>query len=184
MYYVTVINLANYLFIVSPSLVDTNLRINNIFLLIGVWSGKCVLYPYNKNNLELRTHAEFIKTGKSAEEKSTEKRVANVEGVKGLSCLLKVISYPQQVVLDYMHLVCIGHVPTLIKRWCQLITKDDIIKMDNMLSMTRVPHNIHVMYNESIADVDLWKAKHGRLLVLNLGVPIGSFRVSIFLFGL
>ncbi|CAF3622836.1 unnamed protein product [Rotaria sp. Silwood1] len=139
----------------------------------GFWSGSSVLYPYDKNNLELRTHSGFIAAAKSAEEKSTEKRVANVEGVKGLSCLLKIISYPQQIVLDYMHLVCLGHVQTLIKRWCQLINKADIMKMDSMLSMARFPHNIHVMYNESILAIDSWKAKHSRLLVLNLGIPIG-----------
>ncbi|CAF4441990.1 unnamed protein product [Rotaria sp. Silwood2] len=136
----------------------------------GFWSGSSVLYPYDKNNLELRTHSGFIAAAKSAEEKSTEKRVANVEGVKGLSCLLKIISYPQQVVLDYMHLVCLGHVKTLIKRWCQLISKADITRMDSMLSMARFPHNIHVTYNESILAIDSWKAKHCRLLVLNLGI--------------
>ncbi|CAF4842349.1 unnamed protein product [Rotaria sp. Silwood1] len=114
----------------------------------GFWSGSSVLYPYDKNNLELRTHSGFIAAAKSAEEKSTEKRVANVEGVK-------------------------GHVQTLIKRWCQLINKADIMKMDSMLSMARFPHNIHVMYNESILAIDSWKAKHSRLLVLNLGIPIG-----------
>ncbi|CAF4925855.1 unnamed protein product [Rotaria sp. Silwood1] len=139
----------------------------------GFWSGSSVIYPYDKNNLELRTHSGFIAAAKSAEEKSIEKRVANIEGVKGLSCLLKIISYPQQVVLDYMHLVCLGHVQTLIKRWCQLINKTDIMKMDSMLSMARFPHNIHVMYNESILAIDSWKAKHSRLLVLNLGIPIG-----------
>ncbi|CAF3656548.1 unnamed protein product [Rotaria sp. Silwood1] len=112
----------------------------NYCLTKGFWSGSSVLYPYDKNNLELRTHSGFIAAAKSAEEKSTEKRVANVEGVKGLSCLLKIISYPQQIVLDYMHLVCLGHVQTLIKRWCQLINKADIMKMDTCLPTLHASH--------------------------------------------
>jgi len=148
------------------------------YFFIGIWSGSSVLYPYNKNDLELRTHLGFISAAKEAEEKSTKKRTANVLGVKGLSCLLRIISYPQQVVLDYMHLVCLGHVQTLIKRRSQLMNKEDIMKMDHMLFTTRLPHDIHVTYNESILAVESWKAKHTRLLVLSLGVPIGWLSFS------
>ncbi|CAF4626970.1 unnamed protein product, partial [Rotaria magnacalcarata] len=41
-----------------------------------------------------------------------------------------------------------------------------------MLLKTRVSHNIHVVYNESISAVECWKAKHSRLFVLNIGLPI------------
>ncbi|CAF1323831.1 unnamed protein product [Rotaria sordida] len=53
----------------------------------GFWSGSSVLYPYDKNNLELRTHSGFIAAAKSAEKQSTEKRVANVEGIACLPTL-------------------------------------------------------------------------------------------------
>jgi hypothetical protein len=76
-----------------------------------------------------------------------------------------------------MHLVCLGHVETLIKRWCQLIGKQDVTKMDNMLLTARVPHNIHVVYRESIVAVECWKAKHSRLFVLNIGLPIGQLSI-------
>ncbi|CAF3329002.1 unnamed protein product [Rotaria socialis] len=139
----------------------------------GHWSGSSVIYPYDKNNLELRTHVGFTAAANEAKQKSTNKRTPNIQGVKGFSCLLKIISYPRQIVLDYMHLVCLGHVQSLIKRWCQLLSSVDIMKMDNMLSIARFPHNVHVIYNESILNVESWKAKHGRLFVLNLGIPIG-----------
>ncbi|CAF2567666.1 unnamed protein product [Rotaria sp. Silwood2] len=42
-----------------------------------------------------------------------------------------------------------------------------------MLLMVRVPHNIHVVNNESIVNVESWKAKHSGLFVLNIGLPIG-----------
>lgn len=133
-----------------------------------------VLYPYDRNDLTLRSHNEFVAVAKEAEDKSTEKRFKSVNGIKGLSCLLDIISYPQQIILDYMHLICLGHVPTLMKRWIELIDKEDATKMDNMLRSIRVPHNVHVVFNDSIFNVDSWKAKHGRLLVLNIGLPIGE----------
>ncbi|CAF1623277.1 unnamed protein product [Rotaria magnacalcarata] len=139
----------------------------------GLWSGSIVVYPYHHNDLKLRSHAEVIAAAKEAEKNSTGKRITSVQGVKGLSCLLDIMAYPQQILLDYMHLVCLGHVQTLIKRWCQLIDKEEVMKMDNMLLKTRVPHNIHVVYNESISAVECWKAKHSRLFVLNIGLPIG-----------
>ncbi|CAF1344533.1 unnamed protein product [Rotaria magnacalcarata] len=103
----------------------------------GLWSGSIVVYPYHHNDLKLRSHAEVIAAAKEAEKNSTGKRITNVQGVKGLSCLLDIMAYPQQILLDYMHLVCLGHVQTLIK------------------------------------PVECWKAKHSRLFVLNIGLPIG-----------
>ncbi|CAF1032580.1 unnamed protein product [Adineta steineri] len=139
----------------------------------SIWSGSIVLYPYDHNNLQLRSHSSFIAAAKEAQEKSTKKRIKSVTGVKGLSCLLEIMSYPQQILLDYMHLVCLGHVQTMIKRWIDLVDKSDVKTMDNMLFNIRVPHNIHVVYRESMSNVDRWKAKHSRLFVLNIGLPIG-----------
>lgn len=132
-----------------------------------------VLYPYDQNDLKIRSHDQFIIAAKEAQEKSTDKRIKSVAGVKGFSCLLEIVSYPQQILLDYMHLVCLGHVQTLIKRWINLIDKQEAMRMDNMLFTIRVPHNIHVVYKESISAVESWKAKHSRLFVLNIGLPIG-----------
>jgi hypothetical protein len=141
-----------------------------------------VLYPYSHNDFKLRSHNEFIAAAKEAEEKSTEKRIKSVSGIKGLSCLLEIISFPQQVLLDYMHLVCLGHVQTLIKHWADLINKENVMKIDNMLFTIRVPHNIHVVYKESVSTAYNWKAKHSRLFVLNIGLPIGQLLLSLLFF--
>jgi hypothetical protein len=153
-----------------------------ILYFLGLWNGTTVIYPYGHNDLKLRSHTEFIAAAKEAEKTSTNKRIKSVNGVKGLSCLLEIMAYPQQILLDYMHLVCLGHVQTLIKRWCDLINKQEVMKMDSMLLKIRVPHNIHVVYRESISAVDCWKAKHGRLFVLNIGLPIGQLSISYILF--
>jgi hypothetical protein len=140
---------------------------------LGVWNGVKVIYPYSHNDFKLRSHDEFIATAKEAEEKSTKKGSKSVYGIKGMSCLSEVMSFPQQILLDYMHLVCLGHVQTLINHWIGFIDKEHILNIDNMLFGIRIPHNIHVVYKESISMVGNWKAKHSRLFVLNIGLPIG-----------
>ena len=95
-----------------------------------------------------------------------------VDGIKGLSILLKVFSYPDQVVIDYMHMCCLGHFPSLARRWCKLIPKSSIVLIDESLSQIQLPHNINVVFLDSITLSDQWKAKHGRLFILNVGVPI------------
>ncbi|CAF4494462.1 unnamed protein product [Rotaria socialis] len=134
---------------------------------------------YHHNDLKLRSQYGFIAAAKEVGKNSIGKRIRSVQGVKGLSCLLDIMAYPQSIPLDYVHLVCLGHVQTLIKRWCQLIDKEKVMKMDNMLLNTRVPHNIHVVYNELISTVECWKVKHFRLFVLNTGLPIGIICLPI-----
>lgn len=98
--------------------IKSMIRLFDLYMVIlGFWNGKMVVYPYDQNDFQLRSHHEFVAAAKEAQEQSTEKRMKSVNGIKGLSCLLEIMSYPQQIVLDYMHLVCLGHVQTLIRKW-------------------------------------------------------------------
>ena len=71
-----------------------------------------------------------------------------------------------------MHLVCLGHIPYLINRWCSLLDRKKISDIDNKLQNVCIPHNIKVTFLESISLVSQWKAKHSRLFVLYIGVSI------------
>ncbi|CAF1104250.1 unnamed protein product [Didymodactylos carnosus] len=126
-----------------------------------------VIYPYEKNNYEARTHHHFLTTAKAVEAKvaSGRSRRTSVAGIKGLSSLLKVLHYPVDVVYDYMHLICLNHVPTLIKRFTGILSKNDIDKTDSILSAIRLPHDVNVRYNYSIQSINDWKAKDNRLLI-------------------
>jgi hypothetical protein len=141
-----------------------------------------VLYLYSHNDFKLRSHNEFIAAAEKAEEKSSEKRIKSISGIKGLSCLLEIMSFPQQILLDYMHLVYLGHVQTLVRRSADWTNKENVIKIDNMLFTIRVPHNIHVVYKESVFTADNWKEQHNRLFVLNIGLPIGQLLISLLFF--
>ena len=132
-----------------------------------------MLYPYDKNNNKPRIHCQFLQDAQLAafnNERMTHQVVVN--GVQGVSPLLSVIEYPICVLYDYMHLVCLNHIKMLAKRWQSILNPTDCSSIDNCLSMQRLPHNMNVRFDFSIAKAFHWKAKHGRLFVLYIGLPI------------
>ncbi|CAF1259558.1 unnamed protein product [Rotaria sordida] len=135
---------------------------------------KQVIYPYASNNYRPRTHDEFIITANQVEQNLTVggKRCTSIRGIKGLSSLLKIFHYPVDIIYDYMHLVCLNHVPTLMKRFTEIISKDAVAEIDSILKRIKIPHEVNVKFIFSIKSVQDWKAKHVRLFILNLGLPI------------
>ncbi|CAF4888126.1 unnamed protein product [Rotaria socialis] len=117
----------------------------------GVLYNRPVIYPYKNNNFYSRTHSQFAATAKEVE-------VKLASGV--------------DIIYDYMHLVCLHRVPALIKRFNEYLSKDAIAEVDSMLSSIRLPHDCHVKFNYSIQSIHDWKAKHTRLFILNVGLPI------------
>lgn len=71
-----------------------------------------------------------------------------------------------------MHLVCLNHVPSLIKRWCTRIDKRIIHQIDEHLQQLHLPHNLKVIYIDSISNAGQWEARNNRVFVLNIGTPI------------
>ncbi|CAF1397524.1 unnamed protein product [Rotaria magnacalcarata] len=151
---------------------------------ISVWNPKYnkVVYPYSKNDYTARTHEDYLKSAREAVKKSKGRKQVATDGIKGLSCLFKIFNYPCQIIFDYMHLVCLCHIPSVIHRWCQRISKSSIQDVDQRLKQLRTPHNIKVVFLESIQSVNLWKAKNSRLFVLYVGVPIMTNRLPTLLF--
>ncbi|CAF3329114.1 unnamed protein product [Rotaria sp. Silwood2] len=135
------------------------------FVVSGTWKGQ-VLYPYNEKNDRRRVHADVVLLGKEA-----ERRLMPVDGIKGVSPMLNIFTYPDQIIYDYMHLICLGHTATLIRRWLSLLERSKLLEVDNLLDALRLPHNINISFNHSINDMSEWHAKHFRLFVLNIGLP-------------
>ncbi|CAF4070044.1 unnamed protein product [Rotaria magnacalcarata] len=140
----------------------------------GVLYNRQVIYPYQSNNYQSRTHDDFVTIGKQVEKNlaSGHKRGTSIAGVKGLSSLLKIFKYPDDIIFDYMHLICLNHVPNLIRRFVGILSKEAIIQVDNILSSTRLPHDMDVKFIYSIQSIQDWKAKHVRLFILHLALPI------------
>ncbi|CAM4845204.1 unnamed protein product [Rotaria magnacalcarata] len=145
----------------------------NLFL-EGALYNRQVIYHYPNNNYRPRTHDEFIVTANQVEQNLTAggKRCTSIRGIKGLSSMLKIFLYPVDIIYDYMHLVCLNHVPTLIKRFIGIISKAAIAEIDFILKHIKIPHEVNVKFIFSMQSIQDWKAKHVRLFVLNLGLPI------------
>ncbi|CAF4035203.1 unnamed protein product [Rotaria sp. Silwood2] len=118
----------------------------------GTLYNKQIIYPYEKNNYQLRTHEQFVTTAKEVEAKITSGsgRCTSIVGIKGLSSLLKV----------------------LLRHFTEILPKNDLDKIDSILSAIRLPHDVNVKYNYSIQSINNWKAKNNRLFILDLGLPI------------
>jgi hypothetical protein len=134
---------------------------------------KQMFYPYTKNNYQLRTHDEFVATARLAEDRQVKrKKGGSIDGIKGLSPLLQIFEYPKQIILDYMHLSCIGHMATLINRWLSILNKEAVTNISSHLFSQRFPHNMSVKFNYPLNLCNDWKAKHFRIFLLSIGVPL------------
>jgi hypothetical protein len=139
---------------------------------IGVYLNSQVLYPYKKNNLRRRTHANFVATARAAAiRSSSRKKGGEIDGIKGLSPLLQIFEYPTQIVLDYMHLCCLGHMSTLIRRWIPMLSKEAVKEINDIIFSQKFPHNMSVSFNYPFELSGDWKAKHFRVFLLSIGLP-------------
>ncbi|CAF3749493.1 unnamed protein product [Rotaria sp. Silwood1] len=144
----------------------------------GVCRNRRVFYPYNKNNYRHRTHAEFLATARVVENRFSSKRNGGtIDGVKGLSPLLRIFEYPKQIIFDYMHLCCLGHMSTLIRRWLPMLNNEAIAQINFSLFSQQFPHNMCVKFNFPLDLYTDWKAKHFRIFILCVGLPYMVFHL-------
>ncbi|CAF1498461.1 unnamed protein product [Rotaria sordida] len=138
----------------------------------GIYRNRQLLYPYNKNSYRQRTHTKFLATAQAI-----DNRILNgskggcIDGIKGKSSLLKVFEYPKQIIIDYMHLCCLGHMSSLIQRWLPMLDKDALDYINSKLYSQRFPHNMSVKFNYPLNLCNDWKAKHFRVFILSIGLP-------------
>ncbi|CAF1502758.1 unnamed protein product, partial [Adineta ricciae] len=142
----------------------------------GEWSAlySVVVYPFTRNNLTPRTHAEYLDAAKEAQKKSLHGKTVSIRGIKGLSTLLEFRSL--NILLKLRLIICTSYVwdifHHLIKRWCRRVDKSALHAIDVSLDQLLLPHNLSIPFLESIEHSEQWKAKNSRLFVLNVGVPV------------
>lgn len=140
----------------------------------GICRDRRVFYPYERNCYRQRTHNEFKSCARAAENRSSKKKTKNtsVGGIKGTSPLVQIFEYPKQVILDYMHLCCLGHMSTLIHRWLPMLSTDALMKINSSLLSQRFPNDMSVKFNYPLQCSADWKAKHFRVFLLHIGLPL------------
>lgn len=123
-----------------------------------------IIYPYEKCNL--RTDASFRNRTQIEHHHQSEPLL--------LECLN--IDFVKQFILDYMHIVCLGVMKTLLKTWIKQrdkahsLKKQDIESMSfNLISMKKcIPYEF-IRKPRSFDELDRWKATELRQFLLYTG---------------
>ena len=122
-----------------------------IFLLTGVAIGRQVYFPLLKKLEKLKDHQFHLRNSMLDGRRS-------VQGRKGLTPLSSILLLPQQSPYDSMHLVCHGHVKTLLKSWREMFPKELFDNGLTLLSRVVLPHSFKYQFSAMI-DFSNWKAK-------------------------
>ena len=122
------------------------------FSYIGVLYNKQIIYPYASNNYRPRTHNEFVVIANQVEQNANSggKRRTSIAGIKGLSSLLKIFHYAVDIIYDYMDLICLNHVLTLMKQFTEIMSNDSVVDIDFALKRTQIPHDLNIKFIFSI----------------------------------
>ena len=79
-------------------------------------------------------------------------------GIKGSTPLTKIMLFPIQIAVDYMHLVCSGHFKTLINYWNHLLFSSVFGQASNFVSSIILPHSFRYQLLPLTQFVN-WKTK-------------------------
>jgi hypothetical protein len=79
-------------------------------------------------------------------------------GIKGPTPLTKIMLFPIQIAVDYMHLVCSGHFKTLITYWNNLLLPNVFEQASNFLSSVTLPHSFGYQFMP-LTQFTNWKTK-------------------------
>lgn len=79
-------------------------------------------------------------------------------GIKGPTPLTKIVLFPVQIAIDYMHLTCSGHCKTLIKYWSNLLLPHVFEQASNHLCSCILPHSFGYQLM-SLIHFGNWKTK-------------------------
>lgn len=136
-------------------------------------------YDYNFRKMTYKPNTEGDKKPKTHDNYQTyallaEENKTAVYGIKGQTCLSKIISLPDQLPLDYMHLFCAGHGKWLLKHYLErdgdCSVYDHIKDIDTRLKSATIPH----LFNRKIKSImnnDKWKCSQVKLFFFYMAVP-------------
>ncbi|CAF1078028.1 unnamed protein product [Didymodactylos carnosus] len=130
-----------------------------------------VYYPYSDQG-QPRTHDMFVKAAKLSQ--AGPGQIAIVQGIKGLSSLLKIFSnVNEDALFDYIHAVCgsSGHMGYLLRKWFHHVKPATAAAMSDFIMEIMQPHDIKVSLKPFSA-FDWWKSKDIKFFLLYLSMPM------------
>ena len=118
----------------------------------GVAVERQIFYPYSPTPFPPRTDDDY----RTLAQKTSVGVVT--KGIKGPTPLTRILLLPAQIAKDYMHLVCSGHMKTLLSYWKNLLLPGVFDQGSNYLLSIVLPHSFGYQFSP-ISQYSLWKTK-------------------------
>ncbi|CAF1239252.1 unnamed protein product [Adineta ricciae] len=125
----------------------------------GIAIGTQVFYPYSPTPSLLKSDRDYLQLALVNLPKS------RTNGIKGPTPLTKILLFPVQICIDYMHLVCSGHFKTLITYWSNLLLPNVFEQASTLLSSVTLPHSFGYQFMQ-LTQFTNWKTKMFRDFLL------------------
>ena len=118
----------------------------------GCAIGTQVFYPHTQMPSSRKTDEDYLRGATSNLPRSSSM------GIKGPTPLTKIMVFPAQIAIDYMHLTCSGHFKTLINYWNHLLLPNVFDQASNYLSSCILPHSFGYQFMPLTQFIN-WKTK-------------------------
>ncbi|CAF3426754.1 unnamed protein product, partial [Rotaria sp. Silwood2] len=120
---------------------------------------KQVFYPHSSTSYPVKSIDDYRRYGVSNSSYIT------TLGIKGPTPLTDILLLPIQIAVDYMHLVCSGHMKTLIGYWHKMLLPRVFIEASDYLMSITLPHCFNHQFMP-LVDYNNWKTKYYRDFLL------------------
>lgn len=129
------------------------------------------VYPYSDEDHPLRTREQTLIHARTAERTGKP-----VFGIKGVSPLLRVIEVPDNVLLDYMHLVLAGEFLRRVNIWINPQSDNGFLsnakkEVDEAMLAVKFPHDFNRKLRP-LSELKRWKDRELQNLLLHGSLPI------------
>jgi hypothetical protein len=114
--------------------------------------GTQIYYSYSQTPAPRKTDDDYLQLSVVDLPRSTS------SGIKGPTPLTKIMLFPIQIAVDYMHLVCSGHFKTLINYWNKLLLPNVFDQASKFLSSITLPHSFGYQFMPLLQFTN-WKTK-------------------------
>ncbi|CAF4503456.1 unnamed protein product [Rotaria socialis] len=125
----------------------------------GYAIGTQIFYAYSQTPSSHKTDHDYIQLSMLNRPRFSS------SGIKGPTPLTKIMLFPSQIAVDYMHLVCSGHFKTLITYWNHLLLPHVLDQASNFLQSITLPHSFGYQFMP-LTQYTNWKTKMFRDFLL------------------
>ncbi|CAF3371365.1 unnamed protein product [Rotaria sp. Silwood2] len=125
----------------------------------GYSIGTQIFYAYSQTPSSRKTDHDYIQLSMPNRPRFSS------SGIKGSTPLTKIMLFPSQIAVDYMHLVCSGHFKTLITYWNHLLLPHVLDQASNFLLSITLPHSFGYQFMP-LTQYASWKTKMFRDFLL------------------